>query len=99
MVPILYLSHCGSSIGGGEKQLAYLVENIDRTHYRPLVVCPDDGVFVEHLQRANVPTSGSRSSAVATDEVVDGAVQCREKIGESCQGARRSPRPYLGFVV
>ena len=56
MVPILYLSHCGSSIGGGEKQLAYLVENIDRTRYRPLVVCPDDGVFVEHLRCVNVPT-------------------------------------------
>ena len=54
--PILYLSHCGSSIGGGEKQLAYLVENIDRTRYRPLVVCPDDGVFAEHLRCANVPT-------------------------------------------
>lgn len=56
MIPILYLSHCGSSIGGGEKQLAYLVENIDRTRYRPLVVCPDDGIFVEHLKRANVST-------------------------------------------
>ncbi|MYC78669.1 glycosyltransferase family 4 protein [Candidatus Poribacteria bacterium] len=56
MVPILYLSHCGSSIGGGEKQLAYLVENIDRTRYRPLVVCPDNGVFVEHLRRANIHT-------------------------------------------
>lgn len=56
MVSILYLSHCGSSIGGGEKQLAYLVENIDRTRYHPLVVCPDDGVFAEHLRRANVPT-------------------------------------------
>ena len=55
MVPILYLSHCGSSIGGGEKQLAYLVENIDRARYRPLVVCPDDGVFAEHLRGANVP--------------------------------------------
>ena len=56
MVPILYLSHCGSSIGGGEKQLAYLVENIDQTRYRPLVVCPDDGVFADHLRRASVPT-------------------------------------------
>ena len=53
---ILYLSHCGSSIGGGEKQLAYLVENIDRSHYRPLVVCPDDGVFVEYLRGADIPT-------------------------------------------
>ena len=50
--PILYLSHCGSSIGGGEKQLAYLVANIDRARYCPLVVCPDDGVFVEHLRCA-----------------------------------------------
>ena len=56
MIPILYLSHCGSSIGGGEKQLAYLVTNIDRAYYQPLVVCPDDGVFVEHLRCADIPT-------------------------------------------
>ena len=56
MIPILYLSHCGSSIGGGEKQLAYLVTNIQRERYQPLVVCPDDGVFVEHLRHADVPT-------------------------------------------
>ena len=54
--PILYLSHCGSSIGGGEKQLAYLVANIDRARYCPLVVCPDDGVFVEHLRDIDIPT-------------------------------------------
>jgi glycosyltransferase involved in cell wall biosynthesis len=56
MIPILYLSHCGSSIGGGEKQLAYLVANMDRTRYHPVVVCPDDGVFVEHLRRAGIST-------------------------------------------
>ena len=56
MIPILYLSHCGSSIGGGERQLAYLVENIDRKHYHPLVVCPDDGVFSDHLRNADIPT-------------------------------------------
>lgn len=53
---ILYLSHCGSSIGGGEKQLAYLVTNINRARYHPLVVCPDNGVFAEHLRRADIPT-------------------------------------------
>ncbi len=57
MVPILYLSHCGSSIGGGEKQLAYLVTNINQKHYQPLVVCPDDGVFAEHLRCAAIPTA------------------------------------------
>ena len=56
MIPILYLSHCGSSIGGGETQLAYLVTNIDRSHYHPLVVCPDDGVFAEYLRAADIPT-------------------------------------------
>ncbi len=56
MIPILYLSHCGSSIGGGEKQLAYLVTNIDQKRYQPLVVCPDDGVFVEHLRCADIST-------------------------------------------
>lgn len=56
MIPILYLSHCGSSIGGGEKQLAYLVTNIDRSDYHPLVVCPDDGVFAEHLRSADIST-------------------------------------------
>ncbi len=56
MIPILYLSHCGSSIGGGEKQLAHLVENIDRSHYQPLVVCPDDGVFAEYLRSVGIPT-------------------------------------------
>ena len=54
--PILYLSHCGSSIGGGERQLAYLVANIDQDCYQPLVVCPDDGVFAEHLREAGIPT-------------------------------------------
>ncbi len=55
--PILYLSHCGSSIGGGERQLYYLVTNVDKERYQPLVVCPDDGVFAEQLRRANTPTT------------------------------------------
>lgn len=55
--PILYLSHCGSSIGGGERQLYYLVTNLDRERYRPLVVCPDDGVFAEQLRSAAIPTT------------------------------------------
>lgn len=56
MIPILYLSHCGSSIGGGEKQLAYLATHLNRARYHPLVVCPDDGVFAEHLRSADIPT-------------------------------------------
>jgi len=50
MVPILYLSHSGSMIGGAEKQLAYLLTHIDQRRYQPLVVCPDDGAFAEYLR-------------------------------------------------
>ena len=57
VTPILYLSHCGSSIGGGERQLYYLVTNLDRKRYHPLVVCPDDGIFAEQLRSAAIPTT------------------------------------------
>lgn len=57
MIPILYLSHCGSSIGGGEKQLYYLVTHLNKNFYQPIVVCPDDGIFAKQLREANIPTT------------------------------------------
>ena len=57
MIPILYLSHCGSNIGGGETQLYYLVTHLDKNLYQPSVICPDDGVFVEQLRDANIHTT------------------------------------------
>ena len=57
MTPILYLSHCGSSIGGGERQLYLLVTALDRSRYQPLVVCPDDGLFADELRHAGIPTT------------------------------------------
>lgn len=57
MIPILYLSHCGSNIGGGETQLYYLVTYLNKNLYQPHVICPDDGVFAEQLRDANIPTT------------------------------------------
>lgn len=57
MIPILYLSHCGSSIGGGEKQLYYLVKNLDKNKFLPYVICPDDGIFAEKLRQENIHTT------------------------------------------
>ncbi len=57
MIPILYLSHCGSSIGGGENQLYNLVSNLDRKSYLPYVICPDDGIFAEKLRNAKIHTT------------------------------------------
>ena len=57
MIPILYLSHCGSNIGGGETQLYYLVKHLNKNLYQPHVICPDDGVFADQLRDANIPTT------------------------------------------
>ncbi len=56
MTNILYISHSGSIIGGGEIQLYHLVRNLDTSRYRPIVVCPDDGVFVEKLRSEQIST-------------------------------------------
>ncbi len=49
MKRILYLSH-GGSINGSQRQLYYLITNIDKKIYDPIIVCPKDGQFVTKLQ-------------------------------------------------
>lgn len=56
MIPILYLSHTGESIGGGEKQLFYLLTHLDRTKYQPIVVFPEDGIFADQVRKADIPS-------------------------------------------
>ena len=56
MIPILYLSHTGASIGGGEKQLYYLLTHLDRKRYEPVVVFPEDGVFADQVRKADIPS-------------------------------------------
>ncbi len=56
MARILYLSHCGSSVGGGERQLFNLVTSLDSSLYQPTVICPDDGAFSRHLRAAGIET-------------------------------------------
>ena len=52
---ILYLSHTGSAIGGGENQLLGLIRNLDRDLYNPITVCPDAGEFSDKLKKLGVP--------------------------------------------
>ena len=56
MIPILYLSHYRSTIGGGEKQLYYLVTHLDKNKFQPIVVCPNDGSYVHQLRQAGIST-------------------------------------------
>ncbi len=55
MANILYLSHTGSTIGGGENQLIELVKNLDKNLYNPIVICPDSGEFSARLEQLSIP--------------------------------------------
>ncbi len=55
MANILYLSHTGSTIGGGENQLINLVKYLDKGTYSPIIVCPDAGEFSAELEKLDVP--------------------------------------------
>lgn len=56
MIPILYLSHYRSIVGGGENQLLYLTANLDKNKFQPIVVCPNEGPYVHHLRKSDVST-------------------------------------------
>jgi len=55
MVNILYLSNTGSIIGGCENRLMGLIENLDKSLYNPIVVCPDVGEFSAKLEKLDIP--------------------------------------------
>jgi len=52
---ILYLSR-GGHIGGSQRQLYYVVTNLD-DGYEPVVVCRKDGPFVEQLRASGIKAS------------------------------------------
>ena len=54
MVNILYLSHTGSTVGGGENRLIDLVKNLDKSLYNSIVVCPDAGEFSARLEALGI---------------------------------------------
>lgn len=51
MKRILLLSR-GGNVGGSQRQLSYLLEDIDRQRYEPIVVCTDAGPFVDRLRQS-----------------------------------------------
>lgn len=55
MVRILYLSR-GGRPAGSQRQLERLLAGMDRRRYQPLVVCSEDGPFVEVLRGRGIET-------------------------------------------
>ena len=55
MKRILYLSR-GGQVCGSQRQIYYVVTNLDRTRYEPIVVCPNGGQFVDQLRNHGITT-------------------------------------------
>ncbi|MEP7304802.1 MAG: glycosyltransferase family 4 protein [Acidobacteriota bacterium] len=81
-VPVLY-AHSSSLIGGGNKVLLSLFENIDRSRFRPLSAVPDSGPLERHLDDLDVPhfiaglRPSGRSRIATLSHAAQLAIQCR----------------------
>ena len=56
-MPLVVAELAGSAAyGGGERYLELLFERLDRTQYRPLLICPEPGSFVGRMEARGVET-------------------------------------------
>ena len=53
MPTVLYICR-GGQIGGSQKQMYYLITGLDRTLYQPLVICREQGPFLELLRHEGI---------------------------------------------
>lgn len=57
MMPIVLAELAGSAAyGGGERYLELLFEGLDRDRFRPLLISPEPGPFVEKMKARRIPT-------------------------------------------
>ena len=57
MTPVILAELAGSSAyGGGERYLELLFDRLDRTRYRPILICPEPGPFVGRMKERGVET-------------------------------------------
>ena len=55
MMPVVVAELAGSaSYGGGERYLELLCEHLDRSRFRPMLICPEPGSFVGRMQARGV---------------------------------------------
>ena len=57
MKPIVLAELAGSAgYGGGERYLELLFEHVDRVRFRPILICPEPGPFVDKMVARHIPT-------------------------------------------
>ncbi len=58
MKPIVLAELAGSAgYGGGERYVELLLDRLDPTRFRPLLICPEPGPFVNRMASKHIPTS------------------------------------------
>jgi len=53
---ILYVDNFGEIIGGGQRSLLGLLEGLDKTEFKPIVVCPVEGSLSQEVKKLNIGT-------------------------------------------
>ena len=57
MKPVVLAELAGSAgYGGGERYLELLFEHVDRGRFRPILICPEPGPFVDKIVAKQIPT-------------------------------------------
>lgn len=66
---LLFTSLSGEMLGGGQRSLLLLLERIDRTKFRPFLVCPTEGDLVERAEKLGIKTKIIRMRSLKTPNI------------------------------
>jgi len=66
---LLFTSLSGEMLGGGQRSLLLLLERIDRTKFRPFLVCPTEGGLVEKAEKLGIETKIIRMRSLKTPNI------------------------------
>ncbi len=66
---LLFTSLSGEMLGGGQRSLLLLLERIDRTKFRPFLVCPTEGGLVEKAKKLDIETKIIRMGSLKTPNI------------------------------
>ncbi|MHB9155609.1 MAG: glycosyltransferase [Endomicrobiales bacterium] len=55
MIPVLYYSNSASLARGGQKSLWYILRDLDKSLYRPVLACPEEGELTDRARALGIP--------------------------------------------
>jgi len=76
---ILYL-HNATYLGGAEKSLLMIVDNIDKDRFNPIFACPSNGIFAEELKKREIKVENVEYAKIRGIKGVMNTVNTLKKI-------------------